>query len=186
MSIEVRHLVKRFGPLTVCDHLNLDILRRAGGAAGPLGLGKTTLLRMIAGLEQPDEGSVLFHGEDATEVSVRERNVGFVFQHYALFGHMTVADNIAFGLRVRPRASRPSEATIREKVRSCCTWCSWTPWPAASRTSSPAASASAWPWPVRWRWSPRCCCWTSPSARWTPRCARSCAAGCAGCTTRCT
>jgi sulfate transport system ATP-binding protein len=68
--------------------------------------------------------------------------VGFVFQHYALFGHMTVADNIAFGLRVRPRASRPSEAAIREKVQGCCTWCSWTPWPAASRTSSPAASAS--------------------------------------------
>ena len=118
MSIEVRHLVKRFGPLTVCDHLNLDIPSgELVALLGPSGSGKTTLLRMIAGLEQPDEGSVLFHGEDATEVSVRERNVGFVFQHYALFGHMTVADNIAFGLRVRPRASRPSEATIREKVK---------------------------------------------------------------------
>ncbi len=118
MSIEVRQLVKRFGNLTVCDHLNLDIPSgELVALLGPSGSGKTTLLRMIAGLEQPDEGSVLFHGEDATGVSVRERNVGFVFQHYALFGHMKVADNIAFGLRVRPRATRPSEAQIREKVR---------------------------------------------------------------------
>jgi sulfate transport system ATP-binding protein len=118
MSIEVRHLVKRFGPLTVCDHLNLDIPSgELVALLGPSGSGKTTLLRMIAGLEQPDAGSVLFHGEDATEVSVRERKVGFVFQHYALFGHMSVADNIAFGLRVRPRASRPSEAAIHEKVQ---------------------------------------------------------------------
>jgi sulfate transport system ATP-binding protein len=71
---------------------------------------------MIAGLEQPDSGSVLFHGEDATFADVRERQVGFVFQHYALFGHMTIFENIAFGLRVRPRATRPSEETIRSKV----------------------------------------------------------------------
>jgi sulfate/thiosulfate transport system ATP-binding protein len=118
MSIEVRNLVKRFGALTVCDHLNLNI--QSGelvALLGPSGSGKTTLLRMIAGLEQPDEGSVLFHGEETTDVSVRERNVGFVFQHYALFNHMRVADNIAFGLRVRPRAQRPSEARIREKVQ---------------------------------------------------------------------
>src|SRR5690606_18167343 len=83
---------------------------------GPSGSGKTSLLRIIAGLEQPDEGSVLFHGEDATHVPVRDRNVGFVFQHYALFGHMSIFENVAFGLRVRPKASRPPEAEIREKV----------------------------------------------------------------------
>jgi len=119
MSIEVRHLVKRFGTLAVCDHLNLDIPSgELVALLGPSGSGKTTLLRMIAGLEQPDAGSVLFHGEDATNASVRERNVGFVFQHYALFGHMTIFENVAFGLRVRPKASRPSDAQIRDKVMS--------------------------------------------------------------------
>ncbi|HEX4510031.1 MAG TPA: sulfate ABC transporter ATP-binding protein [Burkholderiaceae bacterium] len=118
MSIEVRDLVKRYGTLAVCDHLNLDI--QAGelvALLGPSGSGKTTLLRIIAGLEVPDSGSVLFHGEDATRTAVRERQVGFVFQHYALFGHMTIADNVAFGLRVRPRGTRPPEADIRERVR---------------------------------------------------------------------
>ena len=117
MSIEVRNLQKRFGATVVCDNLNLDI---AGGELvallGPSGSGKTTLLRIIAGLEVPDSGSVLFHGEDATNADVRERRVGFVFQHYALFGHMTIFENVAFGLRVRPRAVRPDDATIRSKV----------------------------------------------------------------------
>jgi sulfate/thiosulfate transport system ATP-binding protein len=117
MSIEVRNLVKHFGTLAVCDHLNLDIPSgELVALLGPSGSGKTTLLRMIAGLEQPDSGSVLFHGEDATFADVRERQVGFVFQHYALFGHMSIFENIAFGLRVRPRDTRPSEANIRAKV----------------------------------------------------------------------
>jgi sulfate transport system ATP-binding protein len=117
MSIEVRNLNKRFGNTVVCDNLNLDI--RAGelvALLGPSGSGKTTLLRIIAGLEVPDTGSVLFHGEDATHTDVRERQVGFVFQHYALFGHMTIFENVAFGLRVRPKATRPSAADIRAKV----------------------------------------------------------------------
>ena len=117
MSIEVRNLSKRFGATVVCDDLTLDI--PAGelvALLGPSGSGKTTLLRIIAGLEVPDAGSVLFHGEDATSEDVRERQVGFVFQHYALFGHMTIFENVAFGLRVRPRATRPDEATIKAKV----------------------------------------------------------------------
>jgi sulfate transport system ATP-binding protein len=125
MSIEVRNLNKRFGATVACDNLNLDI--PAGelvALLGPSGCGKTTLLRIIAGLEVADSGSVLFHGEDATETDVRERKVGFVFQHYALFGHMTIFENVAFGLRVRPRtakpgsnvATRPSDAEIRSKV----------------------------------------------------------------------
>jgi sulfate/thiosulfate transport system ATP-binding protein len=117
MSIEVRNLNKRFGATVVCDSLNLDI--PAGelvALLGPSGSGKTTLLRIIAGLEVPDSGSVLFHGQDATSTDVRERQVGFVFQHYALFAHMNIFENVAFGLRVRPKSTRPSEAEIRSKV----------------------------------------------------------------------
>jgi sulfate/thiosulfate transport system ATP-binding protein len=117
MSIEIRNLNKRFGATVVCDDLNLDI--PAGelvALLGPSGSGKTTLLRIIAGLEVPDSGHVLFHGEDATHASVRERNVGFVFQHYALFNHMTIFENVAFGLRVRPKERRPSEREIQAKV----------------------------------------------------------------------
>jgi len=117
MSIEVRNVTKKYGDLAVCNNLSLDV--PAGelvALLGPSGSGKTTLLRIIAGLEVPDAGSVLFHGEDATHTEVRDRNVGFVFQHYALFGHMTIAENVAFGLRVRPRATRPSEREIKAKV----------------------------------------------------------------------
>ena len=121
MSIEVRNLNKRFGATVVCDNLNLDI--PAGelvALLGPSGSGKTTLLRIIAGLEVPDSGSVLFHGEDATGADVRERQVGFVFQHYALFGHMTIFENVAFGLRVRPqRASARRGDDPRQGRRSC-------------------------------------------------------------------
>ena len=117
MGIEIRNLNKRFGATVVCDDLNLDI--PAGelvALLGPSGSGKTTLLRIIAGLEVPDAGHVMFHGEDATNTTVRERNVGFVFQHYALFNHMTIFENVAFGLRVRPKDRRPSEREIKTKV----------------------------------------------------------------------
>lgn len=117
MSIEVRNLSKAFGAFKALDDISLHI--ESGelvALLGPSGCGKTTLLRIIAGLETADSGSVLFSGEDATDVHVRERQVGFVFQHYALFRHMTVFENVAFGLRVKPRAIRPSEAKIREKV----------------------------------------------------------------------
>jgi sulfate transport system ATP-binding protein len=117
MSIEIRNLNKRFGATVVCDHLNLDIPSgELVALLGPSGSGKTSLLRIIAGLERPDSGSVLFHGEDATFADVRERHVGFVFQHYALFGHMSIFENVAFGLRVRPKSTRPDEATIHRKV----------------------------------------------------------------------
>jgi sulfate transport system ATP-binding protein len=117
MSIEVKNLVKRFGQTTVCDNLNLNIPSgELVALLGPSGSGKTSLLRIIAGLETPDSGSVLFNGEDATHVAVRERQVGFVFQHYALFGHMSIFENVAFGLRVRPKDTRPSEAQIKAKV----------------------------------------------------------------------
>jgi sulfate transport system ATP-binding protein len=117
MSIEVRNLSKRFGNFVALDNVNLDV---PGGELvallGPSGSGKTTLLRIIAGLEPADQGVIRFEGEDATDQPVRERQVGFVFQHYALFRHMSVFENIAFGLRVRPRTVRPSEEEIRDRV----------------------------------------------------------------------
>ena len=117
MSIEVKNLVKRFGSVTVCDNLNIEIPSgELVALLGPSGSGKTSLLRIIAGLETPDSGAVYFNGEDTTHVAVRERNVGFVFQHYALFGHMTIFENVAFGLRVRPKDTRPSDAAIKAKV----------------------------------------------------------------------
>jgi sulfate transport system ATP-binding protein len=117
MSIEIRNLNKRFGATVVCDNLNLDIPSgELVALLGPSGSGKTTLLRIIAGLEVPDSGTVHFQGEDATHTTVRERNVGFVFQHYALFNHMTIFENVAFGLRVRPKDRRPGEREIKSKV----------------------------------------------------------------------
>ena len=110
MSIEIRSVSKKFATFNALKDVNLTAL------LGPSGSGKTTLLRIIAGLESPDNGSILFNGEEATNRHVRERQVGFVFQHYALFRHMTVNDNVEFGLNVRPRKSRPSKAEIREKV----------------------------------------------------------------------
>jgi len=117
MSIEVRNIRKSFGEFKAVDNVSLDVpTGELVALLGPSGSGKTTLLRIIAGLEQADSGEVLFHGEDATSAHVSERKVGFVFQHYALFRHMTVFENVAFGLRVRPRRVRPSEEKIREKV----------------------------------------------------------------------
>jgi sulfate/thiosulfate transport system ATP-binding protein len=117
MSIEVRDLHKAFGPTVVCDGLNLAVpTGELVALLGPSGSGKTTLLRMLAGLEVPDAGAVHFHGRDITGTDVRDRHVGFVFQHYALFNHLSVFENVAFGLRVRPRATRPSSAQIHQRV----------------------------------------------------------------------
>jgi sulfate transport system ATP-binding protein len=118
MTIEVRHIQKRFGAFAALDNVSLDFpAGELTALLGPSGCGKTTLLRIIAGLEHPDAGQVLLDGEDASARHVRERQVGFVFQHYALFKHMTVFENVAFGLRVKARSERPSEQQIRRKVK---------------------------------------------------------------------
>ena len=117
MSIQVKNIHKQFGAFTALDDITLDFpTGELVALLGPSGCGKTTLLRIIAGLEQADSGQVLLDGDDASGTHVRERQVGFVFQHYALFKHMTVFDNVAFGMRMQPRGQRPSEAKIKDKV----------------------------------------------------------------------
>jgi sulfate/thiosulfate transport system ATP-binding protein len=119
MSVEVKNVTKKFGNFTALDSVSLKV--ESGelvALLGPSGSGKTTLLRIIAGLEFPDPGDaqVLFYGEDVTMIPASERKAGFAFQHYALFRHLTVFENIAFGLRVRPKNTRPPESEIRARV----------------------------------------------------------------------
>jgi sulfate transport system ATP-binding protein len=117
MSIQALNISKRFGQFAALDNVDLEIPSgELVALLGPSGSGKTTLLRVIAGLEFADAGSVQFDGRDISDRTARERRVGFVFQHYALFRHMTVFENIAFGLRVRPRESRPSKKQVAAKV----------------------------------------------------------------------
>ena len=117
MSIEIRGIGKRFGNFVALDDIQLDIpTGELVALLGPSGCGKTTLLRIIAGMETADSGQVLFSGAEATHLHARERKVGFVFQHYALFRHMSVFENVACGLRVKPRKERPPEAEIRRRV----------------------------------------------------------------------
>lgn len=119
MSIDIQGLYKCFGNFVALDGIDLVIPDgQLVALLGPSGCGKTTLLRIIAGLETADRGQVLFNGEDIIRRHVQERQVGFVFQHYALFQHMSVFENVAFGLRVRPRARRPSNEQIRDKVHA--------------------------------------------------------------------
>ena len=117
MSLVVDGLSKRFGGLGVLDNITLELPPRGFLAViGPSGSGKTTLLRVLGGLEQADQGGVTHEGQDWLSVPARERRAGFVFQHYALFKHMTVAKNVAFGLKVRPRRKRPPAAEIKRRV----------------------------------------------------------------------
>jgi sulfate transport system ATP-binding protein len=118
LGISISNLSRRFGRTTVLERISLQIARgELLGLLGPSGSGKTTLLRIIAGLEYQDEGCVMIDGVDASALEVKARRVGFVFQHYALFGQLSVFENIAFGLRVRPRRLRPIETEITRRVQ---------------------------------------------------------------------
>ena len=183
MSIQARNISKRFGSFIALDDVSLEVESGSLTALlGPSGSGKSTLLRVIAGLEVPDAGEIVISGEYATTLKPQKRNVGFVFQHYAAFKHMTVRDNIAFGLKVRKRP----KAEIRERVDELLELVQLEAfghrYPAhlsgGQRQRMALARALA---P-----EPRCSCSTSRSARSTPVCGRSCATGCAGCTRRCT
>ena len=184
MGITVEGASKRFGDFQALDDVSIEVPDGSLTALlGPSGSGKSTLLRAIAGLETLDGGRVLIDDEDVSTKPAQKREVGFVFQHYAAFKHMTVFEQ----RRLRAEDPQVEEAEDRRAgSTSCCAWSSSTGSPTATPPSSPAASASAWPWPGRWRSSPRCCCSTSPSARSTPRSARTCAPGCATSTRRCT
>lgn len=117
MGIIVKNIQKRFENFTALDNVSLEV--KTGeliALLGPSGSGKTTLLRIIAGLEFPDSGNVILNGQKTQDQHIKERHVGFVFQHYALFKHMTVFENVAFGLRVRPKDRRPSNDQIKKKV----------------------------------------------------------------------
>lgn len=119
MSIEIRNITKTFGSFKALDNVSLDLPKgELVALLGPSGCGKTSLLRIIAGLENPDNGQIVIEGVDATNRHVRDRHVGFVFQHYALFRYMNIFENIAFGLRVKPRKARPAEKEIRKRVET--------------------------------------------------------------------
>lgn len=117
MSIILKNISKSFGNFEVLKPLNLEIEDgKMVGLLGPSGSGKTTLLRIIAGLEHADNGQIMFGNNDVTNTHVRDRKVGFVFQHYALFRHMSVAENVAFGMNVMPKKQRPDATTIKKRV----------------------------------------------------------------------
>ena len=184
MAIEVRNVSKRFGDFVALDDVCIRVNDGALTALlGPSGSGKSTLLRIIAGLESPDSGEVEIGEEVVTDTPARTRDVGFVFQHYAPFKHMTVHDNVAFGLTVRKRPKAEIRARVAGAAGARQAGGAGRP---LSRHSSRAVSCSAWRSRARWRCSRGCCCWTSRSARWTRRCGRSCANGCADCTRRST
>ena len=171
-------VVKRFGAVTAVDGVDLAVRRGEFlSLLGPSGCGKTTALRLLAGFEQPTEGSILIGGVDAVGIPPYRRNVNTVFQHYALFPHMTVRDNVAYGLK--QRGAREPSGSASPRRRS--SWCSCAAMPIAGRASSRAVSSSASRWPARSSCGRACCCSTSRSARSTSSCGARCRSSSSAC-----
>ena len=169
--LRIEDVVKDFGGGAVAvNHVSVDIAKgEIFALLGSSGCGKTTLLRMLAGFETPTSGRIVLDGRDLAGLPPYARPLNMMFQSYALFPHLTVWDNIAFGLR-RDRLGRPPRWPSGST--RCSSWCSWASTASASRTSCRAASSSAWRWRAAWRRSPSCCCSTNPWARSTRSCAR--------------
>ena len=168
--LQLDGLAKSYGAARAVDGVTLDIPEgEMVVLLGPSGCGKTTILRMVAGFVPPTAGDILLDGRSIARLPPHKRDLGLVFQSYALFPHMTVARNVAFGLEMRGTKRAALEARVTEMLRN------WTrlatPWPPACRASFPAASSSAWPSPAPWPSAPACCCWTSRCRTWTPPCA---------------
>ena len=181
MSISVKNISKRFGNFQALDNVSLEV--PAGSLLallGPSGSGKTTLLRIIAGLEGADNGSVLYEDEDVTGASARDRNVGFVFQHYALFRHMTVFENIAFGLRVRKAKRDAVDSRVRELLHLVRLEGLERRYPSQLSGGQRQRVALARALAIR----PKVLLLDEPFGRSTPKCGRSCEPGCAACTTK--
>ena len=170
-AVEVREVVKRFGTVTAVDGLSFSVSPgQCVSLLGPSGCGKTTTLRLIAGFEAPDRGTVRIGGRDMTGCRPYERNVGLVFQDYALFPHMTVEDNVAYGMRQRGVAWQE----IRDRVRRRLEQVRLAGFERRFRASSVAANSSEWRWLVPWLPSQRSCSWTSLCRTWTPNYGRCC------------
>jgi sulfate/thiosulfate transport system ATP-binding protein len=181
-AITVRGANKRYGDFVALDNIDFEVPEGSLTALlGPSGSGKSTLLRAIAGLDQPDTGTITIKGQDVTAIPPQRRGIGFVFQHYAAFKHLTVRDNVGFGLKIRKRP----KSEIKARSTTCWRSSDWPGSSPATPANYPAASVSGWRWPGRWRWIRRCCCLTSRSVHWTPKCVRTCGPGCGDCTTKC-
>ena len=161
-SVALRGVTKRFDDFVAVDDLDLELGQgEFFTLLGPSGCGKTTTLRMIAGFEQPTEGEVRIEGDDVAGLPAHKRPTNTVFQSYALFPHLSVEDNVAFGLKRK----RVAKDEIAERVaRRAGAGRARAARPTAGPRSSPAACSSGWRWPARWSTCPRCCCSTSRSA----------------------
>ena len=165
IAIDVRDAVKRYGDFTALQKISLSIFdNEFFTLLGPSGCGKTTLLRMIAGFEDVTEGAIYLFGDEIEDLPPNKRPVNTVFQNYALFPHMTITENVGFGLEMR--GSSKSEARRRARAK-CWNSCSCRNLPPESHPSSRAASNSAWRWHGPLPLSQRCCCWTSRCRRLT-------------------
>ncbi|WP_346429653.1 ATP-binding cassette domain-containing protein [Paracoccus sp. DMF-8] len=180
MTITITDMRKRFGKTEVLRGIDLTIEKgELVALLGPSGSGKTTLLKIIAGLEWPDAGGLVVDGANWLDLAAQDRRIGFVFQHYALFPHMSVRDNIAFGLTVRPRAERPGRKVIADKVNELLTLLQIAHLGDRYPAQLSGGQRQRVAWAAPWRSNRRFCCWTNPSARWMPRSAAICGHGCA-------